>query len=123
MPRNDPEYMKKYMKRYYATPKGNAIIKKLMKKYILKNKILIVNHYSNGKNCCNCCGESQLEFLSLDHLVQGNGRKEREEAGGGNALYRKLIKAGYPEGFQILCFNCNLSKGFYGKCPHTNTLK
>lgn len=24
----------------------------------------------------------------------------------------------YPEGFQILCMNCNWGKGIYGECPH-----
>lgn len=27
-------------------------------------------------------------------------------------------KNNYPKGFQVLCHNCNLAKGFYGKCPH-----
>lgn len=29
-----------------------------------------------------------------------------------------LKKNDYPKGFQILCHNCNMSKGFYGYCPH-----
>ena len=29
-----------------------------------------------------------------------------------------MIKNNFPKGFQVLCHNCNLAKGFYGKCPH-----
>ena len=28
-------------------------------------------------------------------------------------------KNNYPEGFQVLCSNCNFAKGKYGSCPHT----
>jgi hypothetical protein len=28
----------------------------------------------------------------------------------------------FPDGFQVLCHNCNLAKGYYGECPH-NSLK
>ena len=27
----------------------------------------------------------------------------------------------YPPGYQVLCHNCNLAKGFYGSCPHQKT--
>lgn len=29
---------------------------------------------------------------------------------------------GYPDGFQTLCHNCNMAKGFYGICPHKEKL-
>lgn len=29
-----------------------------------------------------------------------------------------LRRNNYPNGFQVLCHNCNMAKGFYGKCPH-----
>ncbi len=39
---------------------------------------------------------------------------------GGSVLYSWLKKQGYPPGFQVLCHNCNLAKGYYGACPHQN---
>lgn len=65
---------------------------------------------------CECCGESNLEFLCIDH-VNGGGNKHRDEIGKGN-LYQWLKKMGYPEGFRVLCHNCNFSMGAYGYCPH-----
>ena len=68
---------------------------------------------------CACCGEDIVEFLSLDH-IKNNGAKERREfnCNGGYAFYLKLRKLGYPEGYQVLCHNCNIAKGAFGECPH-----
>src|SRR4029077_3565092 len=74
-----------------------------------------IEHYG-GK--CACCNEAILWFLSLDHingLPYGTSRKGRV---GGHTFYAKLKRAGWPEGFQVLCYNCNCAKGFFGACPH-----
>lgn len=69
---------------------------------------------------CVCCGDDHPEFLQLDH-VEGNGAAERQTAaarGLPQNLYSRLKKQGYPSGYQVLCANCNLALGFYGRCPH-----
>lgn len=72
-------------------------------------------------NKCACCGETTTEFLSIDH-IHGGGNKHRKAVScgvGGNEFYRWLKKNGFPkDDFQLLCYNCNLAKGFYGECPH-----
>ncbi|MBX9628100.1 MAG: hypothetical protein K2X82_30160 [Gemmataceae bacterium] len=73
-------------------------------------------------NRCACCGESRREFLTIDHV------------GGTGAAHRRLLKVisphsatniswwlqknGYPEGFRVLCWNCNCAIGIHGACPH-----
>lgn len=64
---------------------------------------------------CACCGETQYEFLSIDH-VDGGGAKHRKEVGTNIGLWLK--RNGYPVGFRVLCHNCNQAIGFYGFCPH-----
>lgn len=71
---------------------------------------------------CQCCGESRYEFLSLDH-INNDGATHRKELAkrnirGGFYFYRWLIQNKFPPGLQVLCFNCNLAKGFHGYCPH-----
>jgi hypothetical protein len=67
---------------------------------------------------CVCCGESQWEFLAIDHM-NGGGNKHRDEVGRGAAFFVWLRKAGYPkEGFQVLCHNCNQAKQYSKVCPH-----
>lgn len=65
---------------------------------------------------CGCCGQSAVEFLTIDHM-RGDGAAHRREIGR-CSLYRWLKTAGYPKDrFQILCYNCNCSRGAYGYCP------
>lgn len=68
---------------------------------------------------CSCCGETTVEFLTLEH-VGGGGTWERSVLkGGGYVVYRNLKKRGWPqEGYTVLCANCNQARGSYGVCPH-----
>lgn len=89
------------------TNKANAILKqKIFDRYGWK---------------CKCCGESNIKFLTMDH-VNNDGWKERLTIGyriGGPTLYREIVKRGFPDTFQTLCFNCNCGKRVNnGICPH-----
>lgn len=81
------------------------------------NKMLVYMHYCNGVIQCSCCGELQIEFLTVDH-VDGKKKHNHGKDMTGNKLYRWLIKNNYPEGFQVHCWNCNVAKGRFGICPH-----
>jgi hypothetical protein len=81
-------------------------------------KGIIFNHYGGFK--CACCGETNPLFLSMDH-INGGGTKHRREGKlrNSNLFYRWLMKNNYPEGFQVLCMNCNWGKRMNnGVCPH-----
>jgi hypothetical protein len=74
--------------------------------------------YGGTVPACACCGESTVEFLSVDH-INGGGRQHRLEVGmRGGEFYRWLKNNGYPTGYRVLCHNCNMAMGFYGRCPH-----
>lgn len=65
---------------------------------------------------CACCGETRIEFLTLDHL---NGRKDEPYRITGQKAWARLKARGWPkDNYQLLCFNCNCAKGVYGRCPH-----
>lgn len=66
---------------------------------------------------CQCCGESDVAFLTIDHIVPPGNKTNYEK----KALYGWLKKNSYPEGFQTLCWNCNMAKGIYGECPHKSS--
>lgn len=72
-----------------------------------------------GGYICSCCGETEKLFMTIDH-INGGGNTHRKSLGnaGGKDFYTWLRKNGYPEGYQVLCYNCNISKGHYGICPH-----
>lgn len=79
-----------------------------------------------GGYICKCCGITEPLFLTIDH-VNNDGAKHRREIGyktgngkgASSATVRWLKKNNYPEGFQILCLNCNMGKERNkGTCPH-----
>ena len=79
----------------------------------------VLAHYSKGQPRCACCGETTIEFLAIDH-IDGGGNAHRRTLGGrrGSGIYSWLRQHKFPDGYQVLCHNCNLAKGFYGQCPH-----
>jgi hypothetical protein len=108
-----------YFPHAYGKPQKsrcNECMRKYHKEGYKKRKLMVIRHYG-GK--CACCGETNIEFLSIDH-INGNGNKHRNEVIGKRRaeFYPWLIKNNYPEGFRVLCMNCNTSIGWYGYCPH-----
>ena len=89
-----------------------------------EKKLQVYYHYCDGEIKCQCCGETEYDFMTLDH-INNDGCKRRKESKESNPVvyilehYRKYKK--YPEDFQVLCMNCNHSKGKKknnGKCIH-----
>lgn len=87
-------------------------------------KVECLHAYSDNRCVCVCCGEKQIDFLTIDHtnndghLDKGINAKKRM---GGNYLYGYLKKRGFPnkDKYQVLCWNCNCGKGINGGvCPH-----
>lgn len=81
-----------------------------------KVKLEVTNHYG-GK--CACCGEARLVFLTMDHIA-GDGAEHRRKIKMKGNLHRWLKSNGYPSGFRVLCWNCNLAMAIDGACPHGN---
>lgn len=83
----------------------------------------VFKHYGKGKIECVCCGENEIKFLNIDH-INNNGAEERKllrdkgTVAGGVNFYNYLKLNDYPEGYQVLCSNCNISEGMFGYCPH-----
>jgi hypothetical protein len=74
---------------------------------------------------CNCCGENEPMFLSIDH-IDNDGASERKSGkycGSGTGFYQWLRKNKFPSGYQVLCMNCNTGKHKNGGvCPHQTFL-
>lgn len=72
--------------------------------------------YSGYGSACSCCGESEFEFLCIDHVYGGGARDRKKHST--YQIARRVIELGFPDEYQVLCHNCNLAKGFFGECPH-----
>ncbi len=82
-----------------------------------KLKAEVFSHY--GKQC-ECCGESEMGFLVIDHIGGWGGEHRRKlNLAGGEPFYRWLKKNNYPsKGLRTLCHNCNNGVKGGNICPH-----
>ena len=85
-------------------------------------KKFAVAYYTDGRNCCACCGENEIKFMTLDH-INNNGAEHRKSLPRGTRMIEWVVENYFPDGFQILCFNCNCAKGSFGECPHQTKIK
>lgn len=69
-------------------------------------------------NVCACCGDTTYEFLAVDH-INGGGNQHRKSLKNPCTIYRQIRDdPEFRKLFQVLCHNCNCSRGFHGYCPH-----
>ena len=84
-------------------------------------KLAALDYY--GGRVCKCCGETELTMLTIDHIHE-NGAEHRRSIGwarnrSSGDFARWLRDNDYPEGYQVLCYNCNISKHRNnGVCAH-----
>uniref|UniRef100_A0A6M3IQR9 Uncharacterized protein n=2 Tax=viral metagenome TaxID=1070528 RepID=A0A6M3IQR9_9ZZZZ len=123
MPRTDKEKGRIYHRKWYERNKEkirqrNKVLYQLNKEHINKKakeqikriKLEVFSYYSKGEPKCTHCGITELDVLCLDH-IDGGGTKDRLfNNHHGSNLHYFLKRTGYPEGFQVLCANCNLRK-------------
>lgn len=120
--------------KYYRDPANRPNIKRKSKEYMdlerARAKDEVFRYY--GGWVCACCGETERLFLHLDHINNdGNtfrkmvAKKHYEKGGGGgSATYRWLRSHGFPQGYQVLCANCNMGKQMNnGVCPHVDKVQ
>lgn len=88
-----------------------------------QQKSIVFKHYGN-KCSCPGCKETNIIFLSIDHINNdGNEYRKRFRNRGGTSQYSWIIKNNFPTDLQILCFNCNHGKYINGGiCPHVELL-
>jgi 5-methylcytosine-specific restriction endonuclease McrA len=103
---------------YQKTASGRVAHRASQMRFREKVRTEVLAHYG-GK--CACCGENEYEFLTLDHIIPVRHRelaKTGQPILSAHRLVLWLRKNDYPEGFQVLCYNCNHAKGLEGECPH-----
>lgn len=118
--RNSPQGVAQERKRSREERRASAIRQRA------RIKLQALREYSGGDPKCSCCGESNIGFLSLDH-VNNDGAAHRRALGlntsvkRGGLFYFSLKKLGWPKTppLQVLCYNCNFGRHYNGGiCPH-----
>ena len=94
------------------------------KKFTQKVELEVLTEYSKRVSnsdipCCACCGEnSHIEFLTVNHIKGRDEMSAEEKALSGIKVYHWLSLHQFPDGYQVLCRNCDSAKTMLGKCPH-----
>jgi len=114
--KNNIEKVRARQKKYMQRPEVKETFNRYSREWNKKRREIVIFHYG-GK--CMCCGESNIEFLTMDH-INNDGAKHRKELkeNGHIHIYDWIIKNDFPDTFQVLCMNCNWAKGKYKLCPH-----
>ena len=73
-------------------------------------KLNVITYYSQDKLVCAKCNENRMDCLSIDH-INGLGTQNRKALHrSGSTFYQWLKSNGHPDGFQVLCMNCQFIK-------------
>lgn len=104
----------------YITYHEQALLR--TKNRYIRHRSEVLAHYGNE---CACCGESEPLFLAVDHINNdGSEHRRSKDRSSHNNMYGWLVRNGFPDGFQILCSNCNHGKHRNGgTCPHVTKVQ
>lgn len=82
-----------------------------------KAKQVVFNHYGQICNCPCGCRVTNYRWLTIDH-INNDGAEKRKRGGhrAGKEFYLQIARLGFPDDLQILCWNCNCAKAFFGGC-------
>ena len=106
------------IKSKYCRPCARIVNNAYTKKRDAEYKRIAIEHYGGH---CECCNESQIEFLTFDH-VDGSGRHIRATESLGRKTAQWAIKHKFPSILRILCWNCHMAQNGNRPCPHTQWL-
>lgn len=126
----NPEKMRQYQKDYYVRnrdavrerknkQKAQPQSREVRERRYHRSKVMVLRKYGGDNPRCVCCGEDKYEFLTIDHIVPGNGYY-RTKATGENLYYILMRETTDRNTYQILCYNCNMGKRTRPDCPHHN---
>jgi len=106
------------------TKKSNAYAKEnpeRAKAYRKRTRVKAIQKYGGR---CECCGETNILFLTIDHKNNDGGEERKATGVVSTAFYLQLLRNEIRKDLQVLCFNCNCGKNHNeGICPHIRPLQ
>lgn len=115
--KKNKEKLKEYRKELYS--KHHEKWSENNKRKYVERRKLVIEKYGNK---CNCCGEKNIYFLTIDH-INNDGFIHRKKYQGN--MFDWARKNNYPKSLRVLCLNCNGARQYHGGiekiCPHKFT--
>lgn len=117
---SESERVKNYRKKQLENPEKaieyRSRLASSQRRYNRKKFETFISMYG-GK--CECCGEIEKDFLTLEHKnVTGTNARKNLNTNNNQREYINAVKSYRPDLYEILCYNCNLAQRRKGKCPH-----
>ena len=110
------EFNKTYVRPPSYNPEQKCRLPIYQKLYKQRLKKEVFEAYGNK---CVCCGETNLAFLTIDHIYNDGAAHRAAGVRSGTQTYMWLKRNKYPNAFRILCYNCNCGRQNNGGiCPH-----
>jgi hypothetical protein len=78
-------------------------------KHYDKTRMALLTHYSNGTLKCAQCGYDDIRALDIDH-INNDASKDKKKFGKKAYSFYIYLANNFPEGYQVLCKNCNWIK-------------
>jgi hypothetical protein len=73
---------------------------------------------------CDCCGETRIEMMTLDHVFNDGAYHREVNKDYARKILCRIEKSGRPEpGIAMRCYNCNCVRLRCGECPHVTERK
>ena len=109
MPYKDPEKQRQASKEYYQ--EHDEVKIEALTPYSKKMS-------NSNVPCCVCvkCREKEIKFLTIDH-IHGRRLMGHPHSLNSTRLYKWIIKNKFPDGLQVMCYNCNIAKSSSKSCP------
>jgi hypothetical protein len=117
--KNSTEFVKRYDERKKIFAWCKKCHNKTSKDLVQYKRIVCIEHYTQGKFECGCCGEKNIKFLTIDHINNDGGLERKSLKNSYFKFFNEIIKNKFPTTIQISCYNCNCARAKYnGICPH-----
>lgn len=93
---------------HYRVNRSNELLRRAKRKAKIKYEVL--THYSvSSIPQCAYCGIKDIDVLCIDHIDNDGYKRPRNDPSRKDLCFW-LYRHGFPEGYQVLCANCNLKK-------------
>jgi len=104
--------------RYYYAKYKRARGREIRQKIRLKAAAVRAEMMAAYGGRCECCGEQNPGFLTIEHKRR-DGSAHRRRLGGPDKILADLKRRGWPkDDYALMCMNCNWGRRRTGICPH-----
>lgn len=110
---DNPKRWKELRKDYYGRHSNEISVHS--KEEHIERRLIILRHYFDSDSPV--CNEDNIYFLVINYINGGGNKHRKEIKRKSDKFYQWLVVNKFPDGFRVLCHNCNHSLAIRGVAP------